>query len=292
MTPRERVLRAWLRETHHEFRTELELTTSATRELASSGEELDWLAREWRKLQQLELDHESVASADQHAGAGSAPQKTPDMQEETTMPEPSADTQPASTIAIRDPELDRFARLGRWLALSESNKDDEVARGAAAALRLFYARELGLPPMAAAELSVIKGRLFVQAKLLRALAHERGYRVTKVASTDEACTAALVEEKTGQELGRSTYTIEQAKRAGLIRDKSTWQTYPSRMLWARASKYVIDDYAPEVSLGLKTFDELEEIDQEPPPTPPDEAFDVDDAEWEATSGEAVEAASA
>src|SRR5262249_50596029 len=130
-----------------------------------------------------------------------------------------------------------------------------------AALRLYYARELGLPPMAAAELSVIKGRLFVQAKLLRALAAQHGYRVTRVDSTDATCTAVL--EKEGREIGRSTFTMQDAKRANLARERSAWTTPPARMLWARASKYVLDDYAPEVTLGLGTDDELAEILDEP-----------------------------
>jgi hypothetical protein len=35
------------------------------------------------------------------------------------------------------------------------------------------------------------------------------------------------------------------------------------MLWARASKVVVDDYAPEVSLGLVTKEEVEEIEAVP-----------------------------
>ena len=73
-------------------------------------------------------------------------------------------------LVVRENRLDDLARLGAWLALSESGASDEKARGAAAALRLYYAAELGLPPLAVAELSVIKGRLFVSAQLMRALA--------------------------------------------------------------------------------------------------------------------------
>jgi hypothetical protein len=180
-------------------------------------------------------------------------------------------TEPTQTLALRFPlDLDSYARLGQWLALSETGEQSEKARGASAALRLFFARELGLPPMAASELSVIKGRLFVQAKLLRALAATHGYRVERVDSTDETCTAVLWNGD-GQEVGRSTFTIEQARRANLVKDdaRATWNTYPDRMLWARASKYVLDDYAPEVTTGIRTFDELAEIedDDRPPPAP-------------------------
>ena len=54
--------------------------------------------------------------------------------------------------------------------------------------------------------------------------------------------------------------MAEAKQAGLVRERSAWQTHPARMLWARASKYVLDDNAPEITLGLHTPDEIAEIE--------------------------------
>jgi hypothetical protein len=173
----------------------------------------------------------------------------------------------ASPPAVRERNgrLDDLARLGQWLAWSESGKDDERSKGAAAALRLYYASELGLSPMAAAELTVINGRLFVGAALLRALARRAGYRVQRVTTSDNpiSCTARISVATTGEMLGESTFTIEDARTAGLIRDRSPWKTHPARMLWARASKNVIVDFAPEIALGIALDDELQEIS--PPP---------------------------
>jgi len=166
---------------------------------------------------------------------------------------------PNNTLVIRETRLDDLARLGTWLALSESGSDSEKAKGAAAALRLYYASELGLPPLAAAELSVIHGRLFVSAQLLRALAERHGYRIQRVDDSDTAATAVLT--KGDVELGRSTFTLEDAKRAGLIRARSPWETHPGRMCWARASKNVIQDYAPGVALGLSLDDEVSEFNR-------------------------------
>src|SRR4029077_18538955 len=103
-------------------------------------------------------------------------------------------------LVVRD-NLDELARLGTWLALSESGSESEKAKGASAALRLYYAQELGLPPLAAAELSVIKGRLFLSAQLLRALAMRRGYLLERVESTDTSCTAVLIRAASGEVIG-------------------------------------------------------------------------------------------
>jgi hypothetical protein len=171
----------------------------------------------------------------------------------------------SSEIAVPAPrsaaqlELDRFARLGTWLAALESGKQDANSAGAAAALRFYYADELELPATAVAEITVIKGKLFIGAQLLRALAERAGYKVGRLELTEETCTAILTSKDTGEELGRTTFTMNDAKRAGLIREGSAWKTHSARMLWARASTLVIRDFAPAVSLGMYSTDEISEV---------------------------------
>lgn len=166
-----------------------------------------------------------------------------------------AEQEKTTAVAVRDAELDRFARLGQWLAAAENTPQ----QGPACALRLFMANELGLPLRAAAELSIIKGRLVCSAQLLRAFAREAGYDVVRVEEDDQHCIAAVVVRETGEELGRSEFTMEDAEQAELIRDGSGWTKYPKRMLWARASSWALRDYVPEVTLGLVETGEAEEI---------------------------------
>lgn len=221
------------------FENELAMTTAATREVWANGDELDFLASWWRRAK------------------GEA------------MTEPPA-PEPTTEIAVRDmTRMDELARLGSWLALAESDSETEKAKGAAAALRLYYAQELGLTPLAANELSIIRGRLVVGAKLVRAFAERQGYVVQRVELTDDRCTARLVERATGEVLGETTFTMADARTAGLIKDRSAWKTHPRRMLWARASKLVVDDYAPSVSLGMLEDSEAEEIGGPPAPVPPE-----------------------
>jgi hypothetical protein len=169
---------------------------------------------------------------------------------------------PAAIEAAEPVQLGRpeptWRELGWWLALSERSDDTPQARGGAAALRLYYVAQLGLPLWAAGELSVIGGKLVVSAKLLRAVALKRGYRVVPDVATDTECVAVLYGPD-GDELGRYTFTLEDAHRAGLIRARSAWTTHPKRMLWARATKFVLDDYAPDVALGFQTTDELADM---------------------------------
>lgn len=152
-------------------------------------------------------------------------------------------------------DLDNSARLGMWLAAAESNSNDPKARGMAAALRIEYARLLGLPPHAAQEIHLVKGNLTLSAKLCRALAHQHGLRVVRLDEKADSVTAAVVNDN-GVELGRTTYTLAQAKKAGL--SGTNWSNNPDRMLWARASKRALDDHAPWVTVGVVTEEEFED----------------------------------
>lgn len=188
----------------------------------------------------------------------------------TTEPAQSAGTQ----LAVVNPNtsLDYSARVGTWLAAAESNSNDPKAKAMASALRIEYARLLGLPPHAAQEIHLVNGNLTLSAKLCRALAHNHGLRVLRVDEKPDSVTAAVV-DATGQELGRTTYTLAQAKKAGL--SGTNWTKNPDRMLWARASKRALDDHAPWVTVGVLIDEEQEEITGEPvAPVPfdPDEVL--------------------
>ena len=144
--------------------------------------------------------------------------------------------------------------MGQWLAAAEKPNPNATELGAAAALRLMLARELGLPLRAASELSMIRGRLVISAQLLRALAHREGYRI--VAAWPSRPTAAPP---------RWSWSSTGA-RARAARP-SPWTT-PSGPAWSsRAAPgrstpsacsgrgpraWAVKDYLPDVSLGLVT----------------------------------------
>lgn len=182
---------------------------------------------------------------------------------------------PVSTeiaTTVRNETLDRAARLGMWLAAAESGSKDPKALGMAAALRISYADSLGLPAHAASEVYVIKGNLTISSKLARALAHNHGLRVIKVDESPESVTAAVI-DASGKELGRTSYTLAQAKKAGL--SGTNWQNNPDRMLWARASKRVLDDFAPWVTVGIVSAEEVELGSSAPIPFDADEVLEGD-----------------
>lgn len=184
---------------------------------------------------------------------------------------PQPTTQALAIPATGDVEFDRFARLGTWLAAAEGSSDPKGKDGMAAAARVAIAVESGWPWRAAFEIAVIHGSPHISSKMLRALAEREGYRVVRIEETADSCTAAVL-DRGGRELGRATFTMAQAKKAKLIKAGGAWETYPERMLWARAAGFAVHDAVPHVALGFDVMETEEIIEGEAVELP-----DVDEA---------------
>lgn len=73
-----------------------------------------------------------------------------------------------------------------------------------------------------------------------------------VASDDTSATVEV--KRRGDPARRVTFTIEDARRAGLA-SRETWKAYPSRMLLARAQAFAAREVFPDLLLGLYDPDE-------------------------------------
>jgi hypothetical protein len=90
---------------------------------------------------------------------------------------------------------------------------------------------------------------------------------TAVEPTNEMCTVEVVRGDTGEKHAE-TFTIEDAKRAKLA-GKDVWQSYPRRMLLARAVSDCCRFICPEIALGFYAegddfTDPAEGIEVQPP----------------------------
>ena len=86
---------------------------------------------------------------------------------------------------------------------------------------------------------------------------------------DSTETSATYETKrAGDPPQRETYTIEQAKKAKLIRDGGAWDKDPSSMLLARASSRLARRVYPDVVGGMYSAEERDAVDATPLPVSP------------------------
>jgi hypothetical protein len=91
--------------------------------------------------------------------------------------------------------------------------------------------EMGIPAIQSlTNITPIKGVLTMSARLIMALAASRAGVTWKVIeSTDKRC--ELLFSRPGWEDMTSISTIEEAKKAGLVKAGGAWETYPQDMLF-------------------------------------------------------------
>src|SRR5262249_9375788 len=102
-----------------------------------------------------------------------------------------------------------------------------------AQIKIAAGRALGLDPVtSAALLHLIKGRVVMSAQLMAALIKRGGkydYAVLRLDPTG----CELVFSQGGREIGRSAFTEEDARRAGLTKGDN-YRSFPEDMFFARA----------------------------------------------------------
>lgn len=74
------------------------------------------------------------------------------------------------------------------------------------------------------------------------------------------CRAWAIEKATGEKLVGTDITIDLAKKEGWYgRNGSKWKTMPQQMLMYRSAAWWVRAYAPELSMGLHTSDEMADV---------------------------------
>lgn len=125
---------------------------------------------------------------------------------------------------------------------------------------VMYGAEFGIAPIASLRgIHVIEGRPSMSAQLMVALCLKSGQFEYFERISSSATEATYEAKRKGARSPQSvTYTLEQAKAAGLVKDKSAWVKDPESMLLARASSRLARIVAPDIVGGIYTPDEIEE----------------------------------
>lgn len=161
----------------------------------------------------------------------------------------------------RGVDMESIARMAK--AASDAGYSKSAG---SAGVQLATAASLGLSPMAGLfSIYEVKGKPMLSSKLLLGLlnnADNLDYEWAEL--SDERATIVIhrKSKRTGQweEAGRVTYTIDDAKSAGLT-SNPTWKSHPKRMLAYRATSEAVSLLCPEVAMDLPvgepTYDDAE-----------------------------------
>lgn len=129
------------------------------------------------------------------------------------------------------------------------------------AMTVMAGQELGIPPMAALRsIHVIEGKTVLSADIMSAVVqgNRSAVYVKRISASHlEATYETLRRGET--EPRRQTWTIDDAKRAGLYPTKDNWRQYPRAMLAARAKSELLRDAYPDSLAGCYTQDEIEDF---------------------------------
>ena len=162
-------------------------------------------------------------------------------------------------------EITVFESIKEPMALGEifakSGMFPDIKTQAQACVKILAGRELGISPIEAmTNIYIVNNKIALTTKLMGALFKKnKGYDYTLEVLTDTECIIAFykIEQDKKTELGKSSFTIKDAAKAGLV-NKDNWKSYPRNMLFARALSNGIRWYAPETSCGYD-YEEIEDV---------------------------------
>jgi hypothetical protein len=128
----------------------------------------------------------------------------------------------------------------------------DLQSAAQAVIKIQAGAELGLPAFASMSgINFISGKAVLGANLIATLVkNDPRYDYKVIKSDNSICEIAFYEN--GKECGRTSYTWEEATKAGLT-NKDVWQKYPSDLLFARAISRGTRRFTPGVFGGAPIY---------------------------------------
>lgn len=100
---------------------------------------------------------------------------------------------------------------------------------------ILYAKELGISPMTAlfGGMSNVMGRIVVSPQQMNAMILRAGHSIDIVEHTDKKCVLEGLRKGSKRPV-QVSFSIDDAKRAGIYKEGGGWTKYPQDMLFARA----------------------------------------------------------
>jgi hypothetical protein len=144
-------------------------------------------------------------------------------------------------------------------AFAESGMFPDIKSAAQAVVKIQAGAEMGIPPFAAMSgIHIIQGKPTIGAGLMAAnvkASNKYDYKV--IEQTEKVCSIDFYKGK--EKLGNSTFTIEEAKKAGT----KNLDKFPKNMLFARAISNGVKFYTPDVFSGpVYTPEEFDVVTQD------------------------------
>jgi hypothetical protein len=147
-------------------------------------------------------------------------------------------------------EIDVF-KLGEVFAKSGYFTDAKDA--SQAIVKILAGREIGVGAMASMSgIHLVQGKPTLSANLIASLIKNKnsGYNYRVLEMSETVCEIEFFER--GESIGKSKFTIEEAKNAGLT-GKDVWKKFAKNMLFARAISNGAKWFCPDIFNGVPVY---------------------------------------
>lgn len=165
----------------------------------------------------------------------------------------------ARQIGLTPQSIDEALRMAEIMSRASIVPKDYQGNPGNILVAIQWGAEIGLPPLQAMQnLAVINGRPALWGDAVIALV--RGSGLLEMIQEDIAadCATCTVKRK-GEPPASRSFSVEDAKRAGLYGKQGPWQQYPKRMLQMRARAWALRDVFPDVLRGVHVAEEAQDM---------------------------------
>ena len=185
-------------------------------------------------------------------------------EEQTNVNVPAtAFTRPPSIATMRQPDwwtptnLNQALQLADLIAKSALVPKDYAGKPDNVLVAMQMGAELGLGPLAALQnIAVINGRPAVWGDAMLAICRGHADFVSIEETQDKGTeTATCKVQRRGQPVTVQTFSVDDAKRAGLWGKQGPWTNYPRRMLQLRARGFALRDAFADALRGIAQAEE-------------------------------------
>ena len=187
-------------------------------------------------------------------------------------------SKPQTSMVLRPQSFAELSQFAQMAAKSALVPRDYQGKPENVMLAVQMGSEVGLAPMQALQnIAVVNGRPAIWGDAMLGLIKASGMLtdiVETIAGEGDAMTATCVVKRANSSPITATFSVADAKKAGLWGKQGPWTQYSRRMLQLRARGFACRDGFPDVLKGLISAEEAQDI----PVNAPEQAGRIIDVE--------------
>lgn len=167
-----------------------------------------------------------------------------------------------NTVDLSPQTFEQALTFSNYLADSDMVPKDFKGRPGNCLVAIQWGMEIGLKPLQAMQnIAVINGRPSLWGDAVIALARNSPLCEYIVESQTDSMATCKVKRRGEPEQVR-TFSLDDAKKSGLLGKQGPWSQYPKRMMQMRARAFAIRDVFPDVLKGLPMAEEVRDMPQD------------------------------